>query len=129
MVAVALAFAVLEVGGSVSEVGLVLASGTAALAASLLIGGVVADRSSRQAVMVAADLVPLGSQGTMAALLIAGSAPAWALALLAGGTGAASGLFNPAAAGLLPAGGGPRGAAGGDGPGAAPASPRRETAA
>src|SRR3954451_21345011 len=78
MVAVALAFAVLEVGGSVSAVGLVLASGTAAPAASLLMGGGVAARRSRRAVMVAADLVRLGSQGTMAALLIADVAPVWA---------------------------------------------------
>src|SRR5919109_1966118 len=89
MVAVALAFAVLEVGGSASAVGLVLASGAVALAGSLLAGGVVADRSSRRAVMVSADLVRLASQGTMAALLIAGAADVWMLAVLAGITGAA----------------------------------------
>jgi MFS family permease len=103
MVAVALAFAVLEVGGSPSAVGLVLASGMLALAGSLLVGGVVADRTSRRAIMVTADLVRLASQGTMAALLIAGTAEVWTLALLAAITGAATGFFNPASTGLLPA--------------------------
>jgi len=102
IVIVALAFAVLEVGGSTSEVGLVLAAGALPLVATLLVGGVVADRASRRAVMVAADLVRVASQGAMAALLIAGSAEVWMLALLAGLTGAATGFFSPASTGLLP---------------------------
>ncbi|HET8820834.1 MAG TPA: MFS transporter, partial [Thermoleophilaceae bacterium] len=57
MVAVALAFAVLELGGSASEVGLVLAASWTPLVLTVLAGGVVADRTSRRAVMVAADLV------------------------------------------------------------------------
>ena len=56
MVNVALAFAVIGIGGSASEIGLVLAARTAALVASLLLGGVVADRVSRRAIMVGADL-------------------------------------------------------------------------
>ena len=101
MVAVALAFAVLELGGSASSVGLVLASGWLPLVGSVLIGGVVADRASRRTVMIAADLVRLASQGAMAALLISGAAELWMLALLAGVTGAATGFFNPASTGLL----------------------------
>src|SRR4051794_39953634 len=56
MVNLALAFAVLGLGGSPSDIGLVLAARTLPLVGSLLIGGVVADRMSRQVVMVAADL-------------------------------------------------------------------------
>jgi MFS family permease len=103
MINVALAFAVLEVGGSASSVGLVFALRTAPMVASLLVGGVVADRTSRRAVMVAADLVRLASQGAMAALLLAGSAEVWSLGVLAGVTGAATGFYMPAATGLLPA--------------------------
>ncbi|MFL5833857.1 MAG: MFS transporter [Solirubrobacterales bacterium] len=102
MVAVALAFAVLEVGGSVTDVGLVLAAGTFPLVATVLVGGVVADRVSRRTVMVVADLVRVASQGTMAALLIAGAAEVWMLALLAAVAGAATGFFSPASTGLLP---------------------------
>lgn len=102
MVTVALAFAVLEVGGSVSDVGLVLAAAAFPLVATVLVGGVVADRTSRRTLMVAADLVRVVSQGTIAALLIAGAAEVWMLALLAGVTGAATGFFGPASTGLLP---------------------------
>jgi predicted MFS family arabinose efflux permease len=102
MVAVALAFAVLELGGAASEVGLVLAASFVPAVASVLVGGVIADRISRQTVMVAADLLRVGSQGAMAALLISGAAEIWMLAVLAGVTGAGTGLFNPAATGLLP---------------------------
>ncbi|HWI71274.1 MAG TPA: MFS transporter [Baekduia sp.] len=103
MVAVALAFAVLEIGGSPSDVGLVLAAGVLPLVGSVLVGGVVADRTSRRAVMVVSDLLRLASQGTMAALLIAGGAEVWMLAVLAGVTGVGTGFFSPASTGLLPA--------------------------
>ena len=102
MVSVALAFAVLEIGGSPSEVGLVLAAGMVPLVASVLVGGVIADRVSRQSVMVIADLYRIATQGTMAALLIVGAAEVWTLALLAGLTGVASGFFNPASTAVLP---------------------------
>ena len=102
MAIVALAFAVLEIGGSASDVGLVLAAGAFPLVATVLAGGVVADRVSRRAVMVVADLVRVASQGAMAALLIGGVAEVWMLALLAGATGAATGFFSPASTGLLP---------------------------
>jgi MFS family permease len=102
MAVVALAFAVLEIGGSASDVGLVLAAGAFPLVATVLAGGVVADRVSRRAVMVIADLVRVASQGAMAALLIGGVAEVWMLALVAGVTGAATGFFSPASTGLLP---------------------------
>jgi MFS family permease len=102
MVVVALAFAVIHLGGSESEVGLVLAGGWAPLVLTVLAGGVIADRTSRRAVMVTADLARIVSQGTMAVLLISGAAEIWMLAALAGVTGAATGLFNPASTGLLP---------------------------
>ena len=102
MAGIALAFAVLEVGGSASAVGLVLGAGALALVAALLAGGVVADRTSRRAVMLGADLVRVASQGATAALLILGSPAPWLLAVLAAASGAAAGFFLPAATGLLP---------------------------
>jgi MFS family permease len=103
MVTIALAFAVLELGGSAPEVGIVLACRTLPLVATLLIGGVVADRVSRRSVMVTADLARLVTQGTLGVLLIAGDPPIWSLAVLSGLTGMATGFFNPASTGLLPA--------------------------
>jgi MFS family permease len=102
MVAVALAFAVIELGGSASEVGLVLAAGWLPLVATVLAGGVIADRTSRRRVMLAADVARVASQGTIAALLITGAGEIWMLAALAGVTGAGTGFFSPAATGLLP---------------------------
>ncbi len=102
MVSVALAFAVLELGGSPSELGLVLAGRMFALVLCLLAGGVVADRLERRLVMVAADVTRLLSQGTLAALLIAGHPPLAAIVALTAITGAATGFFNPASTGLLP---------------------------
>src|SRR5215213_5564684 len=72
IVPVALAFAVLDGGGSASDLGIVLAARTAALAATLLAGGVVADRVPRRLVMVGADLVRLASQALLGVLVIAG---------------------------------------------------------
>jgi MFS family permease len=103
MVGIALAFAVLSLGGSPAEVGLVLAFRLVPLVGTLLVGGVVADRVSRRAVMVIADLLRIVTQGAIAALLITGSAEIWMLAVLSGLTGAATGFFNPASTGLLPA--------------------------
>lgn len=103
MVNIALAFAVLELDGSASAIGLVLASRNLPLVACLLLGGVVADRVSRRAVMISADVARLATQGLLAALLITGEAEIWTLALLSGLTGAATGFFNPASIGLLPA--------------------------
>ena len=103
MVPIALAFAVLELHGSASDVGLVLAFRMLPMIATLLVGGVVADRLSRRAVMVAADLARVLTQGTIAAALITGHAGIWLLAILSGATGAATGFFNPASTGLLPA--------------------------
>ena len=102
MVAVALAFAVLETGGSASEVGLVLGAAWGPLVVTVLAGGVIADRTSRRGVMLGADLARVVSQGGMAALVIAGTAEVWMLAVLAGITGAATGFFSPASTGLLP---------------------------
>ncbi len=102
MVTVALAFAVLAIDGSASSIGIVLAARTGAQLVCLLIGGVVADRVSRRAIMVCADISRLVTQSVLATIVIAGTAEVWSVALLAGLGGAASGFFSPASTGLLP---------------------------
>jgi MFS family permease len=103
MVNVALAFAVLDLTGSASSLGLVLAARMLPLVGFLLAGGVMADRLPRRTVMIAADLVRVASQGAIAALLIAGVAEVWQLAALSAVTGSATAFFNPASTGLMPA--------------------------
>jgi MFS family permease len=99
---VALAFAVLDLTGSVGDLGLVLAARSAPLILLVLIGGVWSDRLSRQAVMLVSDLIRAGVQGGSAALLLMGSAHVWQLATLQAVYGGAKAFFGPAATGLTP---------------------------
>lgn len=100
---VALAFAILDrPGGTATELGLVEASSAAALVASLLVGGVLADRFARYRVMVGSDLVAFAAQAVMAWLFIAGTAPLGAIAALAAVIGAAGGVSYPCLRGLVP---------------------------
>jgi MFS family permease len=102
IVPVALAFAVLDLTGSVKDLGLVLAAQTLPLVGFLLIGGVFADRLPRRTVMVSADLVRFASQGLVAALLLSGHARLWHLIVLQAVHGTGTAFFNPAAVGLTP---------------------------
>ena len=102
LIPVALAFAVLHIGGGATGLGIVLASFTVGRAGFIVIGGVWADRLPRRAVMIGADLVRFGTQAVTAALLIGGSAEVWQLAVLQGAAGAAGGFFQPASTALVP---------------------------
>ena len=91
-----------DLRGGAGGVGLVLACYTFGGASVTLAGGVWADRLPRRAVMIAADLVRLGTQGFTAVLLFEGAAHVWELAALQGLAGAAAGFFNPASTALIP---------------------------
>ncbi len=102
MLLVALSFAVLDLTGSVEDVGLALAASRAPLVLTVLAGGVVADRLPRRTVMVGADLVRLGCQAASAALLLGGHARLWQLLVLQAAAGTAAGFFYPAQNGIWP---------------------------
>lgn len=99
---VALTWAVLELTGSGTDLGLVLAAQALPLAGLALVGGVWADRLPREKVMIASDLVRAAVQATAAVLLLGGTARIWQLAVLAALHGAAEAFFRPAAGALLP---------------------------
>jgi MFS family permease len=101
MVPVALAFAVLDIGGA-GDLGLVLASFTVGRLVFVLAGGVWSDRLERRVVMLSADLVRGVSQGTLAVLLLTDAARVWHFVILAGVSGAATAFFVPASSGLVP---------------------------
>ncbi len=101
LVPVSLAFAVLDLTGSVTDLGIVFAAQTAALVLMVPLGGVWADRLPRQRVMLASDGVRLLAQGASAALLLSGSAHVWQLAGLQALYGAAEGFFGPAATAVV----------------------------
>jgi predicted MFS family arabinose efflux permease len=99
---IALAFAVLDLTGSASDLGYVFAAKTIPLVTFLLIGGVFADRLPRRAVMLVADVTRMGSQGAVALLVLTHSAHIWELVILQAVAGTASAFFNPASTGLTP---------------------------
>ena len=99
---VALAFAVLDLTGSPTDLGIVLAVHSLVLIALVLAGGVVADRISPRRAMLGADATRTVSMGLIAALLLTGEAQIWELALLYAIDGAATALFNPASNAIVP---------------------------
>jgi hypothetical protein len=103
IVPVALAFAVLDLTGSATDLGIVLAAGTLSLVCSLLFGGVVADRAGRRKVMISADVTRMLGQAAIGVLLVTGHASVLTLAASEAALGAATGFFNPASSGLMPA--------------------------
>jgi len=102
MAPIAMAFGVLELTGSTRDSAFVLAAPITAQIFIILLGGALADRTSRQRILVGSDLVAMGSQFVMAALFLSGYAtvPLLALFMLINGCAAA---FNvPAATGFIP---------------------------
>jgi MFS family permease len=100
---VALAFAVLGLpGASATDLGVVLAARSVAQVLLLLLGGVLADRWPRAAVLVASDVLSAAAQGVVAALFLTGTAAVPAVAVLAAVNGAAGALFLPATRGIVP---------------------------
>jgi MFS family permease len=99
---VALPFAVLAIGGTATDIGIVEAAGLIPLAVLVLLGGVWADRLPRRTVMLAADLGRTLLQLAAATLLVAGVAHVWHLAVLQVGMGVCEAFFGPAYTGLVP---------------------------
>jgi predicted MFS family arabinose efflux permease len=99
---VALAFAVLDLGGSPGELGLVLAAQGLPLAVLVLFAGVWADRLPRQWIMFASDIGRGLAQAAVALLLLTGHAEIWHLAALSAVYGVFEAGFRPAAGGLIP---------------------------
>jgi MFS family permease len=102
LVPVAMAFAVLRLGGSATGIGLVLAAFTLPRVLLILVGGVWADRLPRQLVMLGSDVVRGGVEVILAVLLLSGGAQLWHLVVSAAVIGAASAFFVPASTGLIP---------------------------
>ncbi|WP_280697057.1 MFS transporter [Kitasatospora sp. GP82] len=98
---IATAFAVLETGGSATEVGYVTAARLVPLVLLLLIGGTLADRLPRHHVMVGANLFNALSQAALAALVLSGGVRLWQLLLLAAAGGAGQAFYAPASKGVI----------------------------
>jgi MFS family permease len=99
---IALAFAVLDLTGSASDLGLVVAAGFVPQVVFILVGGIWADRLPRHHVMVASDVVAGGVQAAIAVLVLTGVAEIWHLVALQLVRGIASSFFFPASQGIVP---------------------------
>jgi MFS family permease len=102
IVIVALALFVIELTGSATDLGLVLAASSLPLVAFLLLGGVWADRLPRHRVMVVTDLVRFTLHALLAALIFTDVVRIWQLIAIEALFGTAEAFFRPAANGLLP---------------------------
>src|SRR5919197_1411511 len=102
LVPIAIAFAVLDLTGSASDLGLVLFARILGQVITFLAGGVWADRFGRQQLMIVSNVVRFFSQSVLGLLLVSGHAQIWMLIVLQLVHGGATGLFRPAASGLTP---------------------------
>ncbi|NYG56600.1 MFS transporter [Nocardioides perillae] len=98
----ALAFAVLDLTDDPGALGAVLASATLPMLGFLLVGGVLADRLPRTALMQVAHVVQGAAQATAATLVVTGRAEVWHLAALGAVGGTATAAALPALRSVVP---------------------------
>src|SRR2546426_1933128 len=99
---IAVAFAVLDLTDSATDVGIAFACWTLAQISTLLIGGVVADRLPRRLVMLSSDSANFVIRAGIGALLVSGHARIWEIFALQAFGGAATAFYSPASTGLVP---------------------------
>jgi hypothetical protein len=100
MSAVAIAFAVLESGGTATGLGIVFTANIVPMVAFMLGGGVIADRLGRRPVMLTADVARFLAQGALAAAVFLGHPHIWLFAAMAFIVGTGNAFFQPALNGL-----------------------------
>jgi MFS family permease len=99
---IALAFAVLDLTGSASDLGLVVGARTLVNVVFLLFGGVLADRMPRHLLMVGSSALAAATQGAIATLVLTHSATVPLLIVLSAVNGMVGALSMPASAAILP---------------------------
>jgi len=102
LVPVALAFAVLDLTGSASDLGLVLLAYLVPRVAFMLAGGVWADRLPHRRLMVATHLARFAIQGAQGFMLVTGHASIGTLVALQVARGTAAAFYRPAASAIVP---------------------------
>lgn len=99
---VTLVFAILSVGGSATDIGMVLAVTTVVRVVLLVFGGALADRLPRQLILICSDLALAAVQVIVGILLLTGRSDVTVLLIAAVCYGAAAALSKPAMTGLVP---------------------------
>ena len=100
---IALAFAVLDLTGSATDLGLVVGARMLVNVLFLLFGGALADRLPKNLLMVGSSIAAAAVQGVVAALVLTGTATIPLLIGLAALNGMAGALALPASASIVPA--------------------------
>jgi MFS family permease len=98
---IAVAFAILDLGGSATQVGLSFAAWTLAQVSMLAFGGVLGDRLPRRTVMIGSDVSSTTVRAAMGVLLVTGHAQVWELIALQAAGGASVAFYNPAFYGIV----------------------------
>ena len=99
---VALPFAVLSIGGTATDIGLVEAAYVLPMAIAVTVGGVWADRLDRRKVMLVVDLLRMVLTFAIAGLLLAELLTVPMLVLFQISLGLCDAFFRPAYTGLVP---------------------------
>ncbi|WP_030313131.1 MFS transporter [Streptomyces flavochromogenes] len=102
MLMVSLTTAVLGAGYGAGGVGYALAAWMAPIVLLVLFGGVLADRFTPQVMMVGADVVRMVAMLALAVLLIGSDVRLWHIMALLALSGAATAMFQPGLASLVP---------------------------
>ena len=100
MSSVAIAFALLDSGGTPAGLGIVFTVNIVPMIAFLLGGGVLADRLGGRPVMLAADLARCAAQAVLATAVALGYPRLWVFVAAAFAVGAGNAFFQPALSGL-----------------------------
>jgi len=101
MAPIAMAFGVLELTGSTRDASFVIAAPTLASIVVLMLGGVIADRTSRQRIIYSSELVAMSAQLSLAALFLSGTAGVPSLTFFMLINGIAMAFHAPAVTGFI----------------------------
>lgn len=99
---VALVWQVVALGGGPAALSLATAAGAVGMLATVLVGGVLADRIAQRKILVFVELVRGVAAFSVAALALSGMLEVWHLAVASFAAGVAAGLYYPAYSALLP---------------------------
>jgi MFS transporter len=102
LLTVAIGLFVTRLTGDPRDVGVVLAAYVLPLVVFLLVGGVIADRLPRQAVMITSDLIRAVLHGTLALLIVLNAVQIWQMVVIGVLFGTSQAFFIPAYTGLVP---------------------------
>ncbi len=99
---IAIVWQVIGLGGGPVELSFAMTGLSLGMVATVLVGGVAADRVPQRTLLLAATIVRLTAVMVVAALALAGALAVWHLALASVVVGAAIGVYFPAYSALLP---------------------------